>query len=105
MEEEKDKLVSGNVVINVTILDRKFKYTIPQEDESLIRNTIKGLSEKLSDFKLRKNFHDNQELLTVALVQTAVEKARLEAVLGDMRDSIQLLDSQFEEYIENNVEQ
>ena len=105
MEEEKDKLVSGNVVINVTILDRKFKYTVPQEDESLIRNTIKGLSEKLSDFKLRKNFHDNQELLTVALVQTAVEKARLEAVLGDMLDSIQLLDSQLEEYIENNVEQ
>ena len=100
MEEEKDKLVSGNVVINVTILDRKFKYTVPQED----RNTIKGLSEKLSDFKLRKNFHDNQELLTVALVQTAVEKARLEAVLGDMRDSIQLLDSQLDEYIENNVE-
>ena len=103
MEEEKDKLVSGNVVINVTILDRRFKYTVPQEDESLIRNTIKGLSEKLSDFKLRKNFHDNQELLTVALVQTAVEKARLEAVLGDMRDSIQLLDSQLDEYIENNV--
>ena len=82
MEEEKDKLMSGNVVINVTILDRKFKYTIPQEDESLIRNTIKGLSEKLSDF----------------------EKARVETVLGDVQGNIQLLDSQLDEYIENNVE-
>ena len=104
MEEEKDKLMSGNVVINVTILDRKFKYTIPQEDESLIRNTIKDLSEKLSDFKHRKNFHDNQELLTVALVQVAIEKARVETVLGDVQGNIQLLDSQLDEYIENNVE-
>ena len=100
MDEEKDKKLS----CNVTILDRKFKYTIPAEEESLIRNTIKGLSEKLADLKHRKNFHDNQELLTVALVQFALEKARLEQTLGEVRDDVRFLDSQLDEYIENNVE-
>ncbi|HIZ84996.1 MAG TPA: cell division protein ZapA [Candidatus Coprenecus stercoravium] len=103
MEEEKDKLASRNVVVNISILDRKFTYTVPQEDESLIRNTIKDLSERLMNLKRRKNFHDNQEHLTVALVQIAIEKARLEAELGDVRDNIRLLDSQLDEYIENNV--
>ena len=74
MEEEKDRKLS----CNVTILDRKFKYTVPAEDESLIRNTIRGVSDKLAELRSRKNFNDNQELLTVALVQVALEKARLE---------------------------
>lgn len=87
----------------VTILDRKFKYTIQPEDESLIRNTVKSISDKLTDLKHRRNFHDNQELLTVALVQFALEKARMENALEKMNQDIRLLDSQLDEYIENDV--
>ena len=99
MEEEKDRKLS----CNVTILDRKFKYTVPAEDESLIRNTIRGVSDKLAELRSRKNFNDNQELLTVALVQVALEKARLENLLGEVSGDIRLLDSQLGEYIDNNA--
>ena len=97
--EEDDK----RLPCHVTILDRKFKYKIQAEDEVLIRNTVKSISDKLADLKRRRSFQDNQELLTVALVQFAVDKARLEAALGDLDKDIKSLDSQLDEYIENNV--
>lgn len=87
----------------VTILDRKFKYTISPEEESLVRNTVRSVSDKLAELRQRKNFHDNQELLTVALVQFALDKAKLEAAFSDAEKELRFLDSQLDEYIENNV--
>lgn len=99
MEEEKDK----RLPCNVTILDRKFRYTIQPEEESLIRTTVKSISDKLAALKKRSNFHDNQELLTVALVQFVLDKVRLENALEKLGQDIKLLDSQLDEYIENDV--
>lgn len=98
MDEEKRLLPC-----RVTILDRTLTYRIEPENESLVRNAVKGISDKLADLKRRHNYLDNQYLLTVALVQYAVDKAQLKAALGALSKDIQQLDAQLDDYIENNV--
>ena len=95
----------GKILCNFTILDRKFTYKVLPEEESMIRNAVRNISDKLEELKQRHSLRDNQEALTVVLIQFAVllEKTRMEDAPGMMAREIQQLDRQLDEYIENNV--
>ena len=71
----------------------------------MIRNAVRNISDKLAELKQRHSLRDNQEALTVVLIQFAVllEKTRMEDAPGMMAREIQQLDRQLDEYIENNV--
>ena len=91
--------------ITIRILDRKFTYRVLPEEESVIRNAVKNITDKLADLRQRHNFVDNQQALTVVLIQFAVllEMARTEDAAGRMVKEIQLLDKQLDEYLETSV--
>ncbi len=95
----------GKFLCNFTILDRKFTYRVLPEEESVIRNAVKNITDKLADLRQRHNFVDNQQALTVVLIQFAVllEMARTEDAAGRMVKEIQLLDKQLDEYLETSV--
>ena len=95
----------GKFLCNFTILDRKFTYRVLPEEESMIRNAVKNITDKLADLRQRHNFVDNQQALTVVLIQFAVllEMARTEDAAGRIVKEIQLLDKQLDEYLEMNV--
>lgn len=95
----------GKFLCNFTILDRKFTYRVLPEEESMIRNAVKNITDKLADLRQRHNFVDNQQALTVVLIQFAVllEMARTEDAAGRIVNEIQLLDKQLDEYLEMNV--
>lgn len=95
----------GKFLCNFTILDRKFTYRVLPEEESVIRNAVKNITDKLADLRQRHNFVDNQQALTVVLIQFAVllEMARTEDATGRMVKEIQLLDKQLDEYLETSV--
>ena len=95
----------GKFLCNFTILDRKFTYRVSPDEESMMRNAVKNISDKLAELKQRHSMRDNQEALTVVLIQFAVllEKMRMEDVPGRMIKDIQRLDRQLDEYIENDV--
>ena len=95
----------GKFLCNFTILDRKFTYRVLPEEESVIRNAVKNITDKLADLRQRHNFVDNQQALTVVLIQFAVllEMARTEEAAGRMVKEIQLLDKQLDEYLETSV--
>ena len=95
----------GKFLCNFTILDRKFTYRVSPDEESMMRNAVKNISDKLAELKQRHSMRDNQEALTVVLIQFAVllEQMRMEDVPGRMIKDIQQLDRQLDEYIENDV--
>ena len=63
------------------------------------------VTDKLADLRQRHNFVDNQQALTVVLIQFAVllEMARMEDATGRIVKEIQLLDKQLDEYLETDV--
>ncbi|CCY34606.1 putative uncharacterized protein [Alistipes sp. CAG:831] len=95
----------GKFLCNFTILDRKFTYRVLPEEESVIRSAVKNITDKLADLRQRHNFVDNQQALTVVLIQFAVllEMARMEDATGRIVKEIQLLDKQLDEYLETDV--
>lgn len=97
--------MSDNLKINVTVLDRTLQYTVRPEDETYIRKAVKSISAKLSDLKSRKTLRDNQEALTIVLIQIAyfLEKMKDEDEAGNIAREIRRLDQQLDEYLENNM--
>ncbi len=95
----------GKYLCNFTILDRKLAYRLYPEEESMMRNAVRNISDKLAELKQRHSLRDNQEALTVVLIQFAVllEKARMEDVPGRMIKDIQQLDKQLDEYLESDA--
>ncbi len=95
----------GKFLCNFTILGRKFTYRVLPEEESVIRSAVKNITDKLADLRQRHNFVDNQQALTVVLIQFAVllEMARMEDATGRIVKEIQLLDKQLDEYLETDV--
>lgn len=92
--------------ISVTVLDRTLNYTVRPEDESLIRKAVKSISTKLSDLKSKSQMRDNQEALTIVLIQVAyfLEKLKAEDEAGTIIREVQQLDALLDEYLENNIE-
>lgn len=94
-----------NLKINVTVLDRTLQYTVRPEDETYIRKAVKSISAKLSDLKSRRTLRDNQEALTIVLIQIAyfLEKMKDEDESENIIGEIRRLDTQLDEYLENNT--
>ena len=95
----------GKFLCNFTILDRKFTYRVLPEEESIIRSAVKNITDKLAELRQRHSFVDNQQALTVVLIQFAVllEMARAEDAAGRMVKEIQSLDRQLDGYLESNA--
>ena len=100
-----DMAEDGKFLCNFTILDRKFTHRVFPEEEAMMRNAVRNISDKLAELRQRHSFRDNQDALTVVLIQFAVllEKTRMDDVPGRMIRDIQQLDRQLDEYIENDV--
>ena len=95
----------GKFLCNFTILDRKITYRLLPEEESVVRSAVKNITDKLAELRQRHSFKDNQQALTVVLIQFAVllEMARNEDAAGRMIREIQSLDKQLDEYLETDV--
>ena len=75
-----DMAEDGKFLCNFTILDRKFTYRVFPEEEAMMRNAVRNISDKLAELRQRHSFRDNQDALTVVLIQFAVllEKTRMD---------------------------
>ncbi len=98
-----DKNIRRNITIK--ILDRTLVYSVRPEEEGLIRNAVSNISDKLTQLKEKHRPKDNQEALTIVLIQIAsqFERDKVEDEAGAMAKEIELLDEQLDEYIKTDV--
>ncbi len=91
--------------ITIKILDRTLVYSVRPEEEGLIRNAVANISKKLTELKDKHRPKDNQEALTIVLIQIAsqFERDRADDEAGALAKEIELLDSQLDTYIKNEV--
>ncbi len=90
--------------ITIKILDRTLVYSVRPEEEGLIRNAVSNISKKLSELKEKHRPKDNQEALTIVLIQIAsqFERDKADDEAGAMAKEIEFLDSQLDEYIKSD---
>lgn len=90
--------------ISVKVLDRTLNYTVRPEDESHIRKAVKSIDAKLADLKSKNALRDNQEALTIVLIQVAyfLEKLKAEDEVGRMVEEIKYLDGELDKYFDDN---
>jgi len=61
------------ITISVNIADRPYKITIKREDEETIRLAVKDINDKIKSFSQLYDYKDNQDLLSIALIQLSTE--------------------------------
>lgn len=98
--------MDDKLLINVTIADRMYHYSVEPELEELLRNSVKDISSRLTVLKSRYSLKDNQDALAILLLQyvTQLLKIRKEDLPGVILREIEHLDKQLDEYISANVE-
>lgn len=65
--------------MNITVLigGRPYSLSIKTREEQLIRKTVKEINEKINSFQLTYKQRDKQDCLSMALLTSAVDLAKL----------------------------
>lgn len=64
------------IPINIIIADRSYRLKIQQEDEEIVRRTIKTLNEKILDYKTNFAGKDMQDYVSMVLLWFATEQQK-----------------------------
>ncbi len=68
--------MSPLIPINIIIADRSYRLKIQQEDEEMVRKTIKTLNEKIVDYKTNFAGKDMQDYVAMVLLWYATEQQK-----------------------------
>ncbi len=95
--EEKQK-------IHIKILDRVYPLSVTPSIESSVRNAVDRINERARRIQKTYANRDDQDALSIALLEMAVGQYDLEQEtlrIGDLASRMEILDSQLDQYITN----
>ncbi|MFV0606336.1 MAG: cell division protein ZapA [Niabella sp.] len=89
------------IPININIADRVYRIKISPEDESSVRNSIKIINDKITDFKNNFPGKDMQDYISMVLVWFATEAKNKNVPLHEEKHLLDKL-SQIEKLMDDN---
>lgn len=90
------------IPINIIVADRSYRLKIQQEDEEIVRSTIKTLNEKIIDYKTNFAGKDMQDYLAMVLLWYATEQQKPTPEQVSLTDSQQKL-SKLEDLLDKSL--
>lgn len=64
------------IPVNVTIADRTYRIRLSPTDEEIVRNSVKLINDKISEFKLLYSGKDMQDYISMVLLWFATEQVK-----------------------------
>lgn len=68
----------SQLTITVRISDRDFKLTVAREEEEIVRNAVKLIEKRITDYAKNYAFKDRQDLLSMIALQYTIEAIKME---------------------------
>lgn len=87
--------------IKILIAGRSYPLSIEREEEEIVRLAVKGINEKMVQYKTAYHFREDQDVLAIILLQQMVQSLRekREDRAGRLQAGIEELDRQMDEYL------
>jgi len=80
------------IPVNVTIADRTYRVRLSPNDEGVVRNSVKLINDKISEFKLIYAGKDIQDYISMVLLWFATEQIKPgHHIVEDSEDTIRKL--------------
>ena len=86
--------MNSNLSIKIKIDNREYPIKVTPEEESKLRLAGKLINKKIEDFKNQFGIEDKQDILSMVLFQTFVERIELEE---NRKSELQKLDAELDE--------
>lgn len=86
--------MNGNLSIKIKIDNREYPIKVTPEEESKLRLAGKLINKEIEDFKNQFGIEDKQDILSMVLFKTYVERIELEE---KRKQELQQLDSNLDE--------
>ena len=90
------------IPVNIAIADRTYRVKVSPEDESTVRNTVKIINDKITEFKNGFPGKDMQDYISMVLVWFATESKNKNVSLNDEKHLLEKLD-QIEKLVDNSM--
>lgn len=90
------------IPVNITIADRNYRVRVSSEDESSVRNTVKIINDKITEYKTSFPGKDMQDYISMVLVWFATESKNKNVSLNDEKHLLNKLD-QIEKLVDNSL--
>lgn len=68
----------NQLTITVRIAEREYKLTVTREEEEIVRNSVKLIEKRISDYAKNYAFKDKQDLLSMIALQYTIEALKME---------------------------
>lgn len=95
--------MSDNLIpANISIADRHYRVKISPEDESTVRQSVKIINDKITEFKTHFPGKDMQDYISMVLVWFATEGASKNVSMPDENALLEKL-SQIEGFLDNEL--
>lgn len=91
------------IPVNISIADRSYRVKIDPNDESAVRNSVKIINDKITEFKTNFPGKDMQDYISMVLVWFATESKSKSVSLPDEKNILQKLD-QIEKLIDGELD-
>ncbi|MEI6346739.1 MAG: cell division protein ZapA [Bacteroidota bacterium] len=66
------------LTITVRIAERDFKLTVDRNEEEIVRNAVKLIEKRITDYAKNYAFKDKQDLLSMIALQYTIEAIKME---------------------------
>ena len=90
------------IPVNINIADRTYRVKIAPEDESSVRNSVKIINDKITEFKTNFPGKDMQDYISMVLVWFATESKNKNVSLNDEKYLLTKLD-QLEKIVDDSL--
>jgi len=90
------------IPVNITIADRNYRVRVSSEDESSVRNTVKIINDKITEYKTSFPGKDMQDYISMVLVWFATESKNKNVSLNDEKHLLNKLE-QIEKLVDNSL--
>ena len=90
------------IPVNISIADRTYRVKISPEDESTVRNSVKIINDKITEFKTSFPGKDMQDYISMVLVWFATESKNKNVSLNDEKHLLEKLD-QIEKLVDGSL--
>ncbi len=93
--------MSELIAISAVIGDRNYRIKIRPEDEEAVRKTIRGINEKILEFRAQFAGKDMQDYIAMVLIWNATEKTPLQpaAPAQDFHENLTEIEKMLDKYV------
>ncbi|MFY7653024.1 MAG: cell division protein ZapA [Chitinophagaceae bacterium] len=75
------------IPINIAIADRTYRLKIANEDEEVVRKTVKLINDKIVEFKTNFSGKDMQDYISMVLLWLATEQTKTNFYLTQVKEA------------------